>query len=206
MLEELLSWVEHTEGPLPYLVLAAAGATEYVLPVLPGDTVTLFGAFLATSTGRHPLLIYGAINAGALAGALLAYAFGRWAADHPDAPILRNPHAHKAILLIQERFARHGAVYLAINRFLPALRAFFFVAAGMIRMPVWQVVLYGGISAAAWNGLILAAAWVVGDNFDALQRFFRRYTLGATVLLAAVLLFFAGRWALRRRRGAAPPA
>jgi membrane protein DedA with SNARE-associated domain len=205
MLEELLRWVEHTGGPLPYVVLALAGASEYVAPFLPGDSVTLFGAFLATTTGRHPLLVYGAINAGSLAGALLAYAFGRWTVDRPHhGRILGNPHAKKAIAIVQERFARHGAVYLAINRFVPGIRAFFFVAAGMIRMPVWQVVLYGGISAFAWNALIMLVAWLVGDNFALLQRVFRQYTAVSLALIAAVFLFFAARWAWRRRRAGEP--
>lgn len=205
MLEEILRWVEHTEGPLPYVVLGLGGASEYVLPLLPGDTVTLFGAFLATTTGRHPLLVYAAINAGSIAGSLVAYGAGRWLAGRPGSPVFKSPRTRKAIRVIQARFARHGAVYLAINRFLPALRAFFFVAAGMIRMPVWQVLLYGGLSALAWNALILGVAWTVGDNWDALQRLFERYTAVSLLLIGLVLLGFAVRWALRRRAGGVPP-
>ncbi len=201
MLEEILRWVEHTEGPLPYVVLALGGASEYVVPLLPGDTVTLFGAFLATTTGRHPFLVYLAINAGSIAGSLVAYAFGRWLAGRPGSPVFKSRRTRKAIRVIQARFARHGAMYLAINRFLPALRAFFFVAAGMIRMPVWQVLLYGGLSALAWNALILAVAWTVGDNWEALQRLFARYTSVTLVVVGVVLAGFALRWALRRRRG-----
>lgn len=207
MLEEILRWVERTEGPLPYVVLALGGASEYVVPVLPGDTVTLFGAFLATTTGRHPLLVYLAINAGSIAGSLVAYAFGRWIAGRPGAPVFKSKRTRKAIRVIQARFARHGAVYLAINRFLPALRAFFFVAAGMIRMPVWQVLLYGGISALAWNALILAVAWTVGDNWEALRRLFEQYTTATLVAVGLVLAAFAARWAWRRLRGRpSPPA
>lgn len=206
MLEEILRWVEHTEGPLPYVVLALGGASEYVVPILPGDTVTLFGAFLATTTGRHPLLVYAAINIGSIGGSLLAYAFGRWLAGRPGSPVFKSPRTRKAIRVIQARFARHGAMYLAINRFLPALRAFFFVAAGMIRMPVWQVLLYGGLSALAWNALILAVAWTVGDNWDALQRLFSRYTTGTLIVIAVVLAGLGVRWALRKRAGRVPPA
>lgn len=205
MLEEILRWVEHTEGPLPYVVLGLAGASEYVVPILPGDTVTLFGAFLATSAGRHPLLIYGAINAGSIGGALLAYGFGRWLAGRPGAPVFKSERTRRAIAAIQARFARHGAMYLVINRFLPALRAFFFVAAGMVRMPVWQVLLYGGVSALAWNALILGVAYAVGDNWQALQRIFERYTTVTFVVIGCVFAAFLARWAWRRWRGGPPP-
>lgn len=201
MLEEILRWVEQTEGPLPYVVLALAGASEYVIPILPGDTVTLFGAFLATSTGRHPLLVYGAINVGSIGGALLAYAVGRWLAGRPGSPVFKSERARRAIAATQARFARHGAMYLVVNRFLPALRAFFFVAAGMIRMPVWQVLLYGGVSALAWNGLILTVAYFVGDNWQALQRIFERYTTITFVVIGCVFVALFARWAWRRWRG-----
>lgn len=204
MLEEILRWVEHTEGPLPYVVLGLGGASEYVLPLLPGDTVTLFGAFLATTTGRPPLLVYAAINVGSIGGSLLAYALGRWLAGRPGSPVFKSPRTRKAIRVIQARFARHGPMYLAINRFLPALRAFFFVAAGTIRMPVWQVLLYGGISALAWNALILAVAYTVGDNWAALQRIFERYTTVTLVVVSAVLLGFLARWLWRKRGGRGP--
>ena len=97
-------------------------------------------------------------------------------------------------------------MYLVINRFLPALRAFFFVAAGMIRMPVWQVLLYGGLSALAWNALILAVAWTVGDNWQALQRIFQRYTTVTFVVIACVLAAFFARWAWRRWRARTSPS
>ncbi|MCO5165522.1 MAG: DedA family protein [Planctomycetes bacterium] len=200
MLDEVLRWVEDTEGPWPYVVLALASGSEYVLPFLPGDTVTLFGAFLGVTTGRPLLVIYAAINVGAILGSLVAYAFGRWLAGRPGAPVFESKRTRKAIAAVQARFARHGAMYLAINRFVPALRAVFFVAAGMIRMPVWEVVLWGGLSALLWNALIVGVAWVVGDNWAALEALFERYTVAVLALIAVALLGLAARWAWRRRR------
>jgi membrane protein DedA with SNARE-associated domain len=204
MLDELLHWIERTDGPLPYLALAAGGASEYVIPVLPGDTVTLFGASLCSAGGKHPLLVYGAINAGSIGGAMLAYAFGRWLAGRPHA-FTKHRRTRKAIFVIQRRFARHGPMYLVVNRFLPALRAFFFVAAGMIRMPVWQVLLYGGVSALLWNALILGLALLLGNNFEALKRIFERYTTATFIVLGVVALVFLVRWAWQRPRPATDP-
>ena len=47
---------------------------------------------------------------------------------------------------------KRGNWYLAANRFLPALRAFFFVGAGLANMPLRAVIFWGGLSAAVWNG------------------------------------------------------
>jgi membrane protein DedA with SNARE-associated domain len=89
---------------------------------------------------------------------------------------------------------------LASNRFVPALRAFFFVGAGLSDMPLRAVVLWGGLSAAVWNGILLAVGYAVGENFDELESIFAGYSqfvLGAllVVLLGAFL------WRLRPSRG-----
>jgi membrane protein DedA with SNARE-associated domain len=89
-------------------------------------------------------------------------------------------------------------MYLAINRFVPAIRSVFFVAAGISNVPPWKVVVFGGLSAATWNGLILAVGYAIGDNWDRLLELYRKYTVVGIVLAAVVLLVLG----LRLVRGA----
>ena len=209
MIDGLLAWLRETEGPLPYVVLAAAGGVEYALPFLPGDTVTLFGAFLAMTAGKAPWAVFLAVNAGSLLGALLAYGAGRWLAGRPGSPYFERPAVRAAIATIQAGFLRHGVAYLVVNRFLPALRAFVFVAAGMARMPLVPVLVWGGVSAALWNALILLVAWSVGRNWARLEAIFATYAQVVTVIIVAVALALLVRWRRRRRAastGEAPPS
>jgi len=168
MTDFLLEWLASHEGPLAYLVLGLAAALEYVLPPLPGDTITLFGVFLSGSAGYSPVLVYLAIDAGSVAGGLLAYAAGR--AIDPDAPPrwLAGRRTRMALTEVRLRFARHGAMYLAINRFVPALRAFFFVGAGLARIPVSRVALWGAVSASLWNALLFGVGWALGGSWQRL--------------------------------------
>jgi membrane protein DedA with SNARE-associated domain len=203
MLEDLLSYLEESEGPLAYLLLAAAAAVEYVFPPFPGDTITLFGIFLAATAGYHPVLVYAAATAGSIAGGLGGYAFGRFSEKRRDRwpKFLRGPRTERMIDEVQARFARHGAAYLCINRFVPALRSFFFVVAGLNGMKVWQVALYGGVSAAAWNAILFGIGYTVGRNWEELLGASRMYTIGTIALVAVVALAWWLRSRLRRRRG-----
>lgn len=205
MMDELFAWLQRTEGPLPYLVLGLASLIEYVLPVFPGDTVTLFGAFLAATAGWSPAWVYLVLNVGALGGGMSAYAFGRWLGERREerSPrFLRTQQARRALDAAIARFERHGVAYLALNRFVPALRAFFFVAAGLARLPAWKVALFGGLSAATWNALLLAAGWMVGDNFERLVELSKTYSYGAFFVLALLGIGVGARAyrAARRRR------
>jgi membrane protein DedA with SNARE-associated domain len=201
--DSILAWLQANEGPLAYLVIGLAALIEYVFPPFPGDTVTLFGVFLAATAGFSWIWVYVAINVGSVAGGMLAYGFGRWIAEHRDVReprFLRAQQARRAVDLLTERFAEHGAVYLAINRFIPALRAFFFVAAGLARLPPWKVVVFGAISALAWNAIVVAVGSVVGHELERLQAFAQSYALWSIGAVAVVALAIGVRWFYRRRR------
>lgn len=190
MVEDLLRYLEQSEGPLAYALLALCAAVEYVVPPFPGDTVTLFGIFLATTAGYSVALVYGGVTLGSIAGSLVAWGFGRFLADRRDRwpRFMQGEGFQRAVAGVQARFERHGPAYLALNRFVPALRAFFFVAAGLSRMEAWKVVLYGGLSAAAWNGVLVALGFAVGRSWETLRVASERYTLVTLAVVAAVAI------------------
>ncbi|MFW6085580.1 MAG: DedA family protein [Myxococcota bacterium] len=202
MLESLLDYLRQEGGPVAYLLLALAAGIEYVFPPFPGDTVVLFGAFLAVTAGFSPTGVYLVMTAGSIVGGMATYFLGRFFGDDRRRlpRWLRTKRARWALARIDEQFHRYGAVYLALNRFLPAMRAFFFVGAGLTRMPVGRVLLFGGLSAALWNALILSVAYVVGANWERLQELGRQYATVAFVLVALVAAGWVLRWWISRGR------
>ncbi len=202
MLDEFLHTLEHGPDYWAYTLVAASAGVEYVVPPIPGDTVALFAVALAVRAQLRWFYVYLALTAGAMLGGLAAWAFGTWLADHEASwpSFLRRPAATRALDAVRRGYARHGGMYLTFNRFLPALRAFFFVGAGLSRMRAVHVLLYGGISAALWNALLMAAGYAVGSNWDALLSLVERYTLATLVLVAAVTLAIVARFVYDLRR------
>jgi membrane protein DedA with SNARE-associated domain len=195
--EELLAWLRETHGPLGYLVLAAAAAIEYVFPPFPGDTITLGGIALALGSGYGVGWVYVAMNAGALAGGMTAYAAGLGLArrrERTPPRFLRSMVARRAIDSLLVRFQKHGAAYLALNRFIPAFRAFFFLAAGMARLPAWKVAAWGTLSAMVWNALLLGIGVALGENIELLGTWVSRYSYGAIAVAAVVVIVWLWRW------------
>jgi membrane protein DedA with SNARE-associated domain len=191
MIDSLLQWLASHEGPLAYLVLGLAAALEYVLPPFPGDTITLFGVFLGSTAGYSPWLVYLAIDAGSVLGGLAAYAVGRQIDPENPPRFLRGRRTRAALDEVRARFARHGAAYLAVNRFLPALRAFFFVGAGLARVPVSRVIAWGALSASLWNGLLFAVGWAVGGNWQRLAGMAANYAWVAVSISVLAIAVFA---------------
>lgn len=201
LIANVLTYLEGARGPLAYLLLVAAAALEYLFPPFPGDTVILFGAFLAATADYRPTTVYLLVTFGSIAGGMAAYAFGRLFDDESRWPKwLQTPRARWAFAILRDRFDRYGSMYIAINRFVPAMRAFFFVAAGVARMPAGRVLLFGTLSAGLWNALILAVGYTVGKNWDRLLELSHQYTIGTLVVLALVIAGIVVRYRLRRSK------
>ena len=202
MLDEFLHTLEHGPHYWAYALVLAAAAIEYIFPPVPGDTVALFAVALAVRAQLSWVLVYLAMTLGALLGGLAAWGFGLWLANQEESwpSFLRTPGATRALDAVRRGYEQHGAMYLVVNRFLPALRAFFFVGAGMSRMNVGPVIVFGGISAALWNALLMGIGYAVGNNWDVLRDLAERYAVATLILVVIVVIGLIARFVWDSRR------
>ena len=200
---ETLDRLMREAGPAGLAAIAFGAFFEYVFPPFPGDTVTVLGGVWAVRGGWPVWLVFALVMFGSLLGALLDYLAGRlvsgrlerapaqaWYVRRLDRARLRD---------WEERFRSRGVWWLAANRFLPGIRGPIFFAAGVARVPVAKVLLYGGLSALVWNGLLFAAGYAVGGEADRLLAVVASYSRLAWGGLGALAVFLAARWWLRRR-------
>jgi membrane protein DedA with SNARE-associated domain len=202
MLDEFLHTLEHGPEYWAYALVVAAAAIEYIFPPVPGDTVALFAVALAVRAQLSWVLVYLSMTLGALLGGLAAWGFGLWLANHEESwpSFLKTPGATRALDAVRRGYEQHGAMYLVVNRFLPALRAFFFVGAGMSRMNVGPVIVFGGISAALWNALLMGVGYAVGNNWDVLRDMAERYAVATLILVVIAVIGLIARFVWESRR------
>lgn len=190
-------------GPFAPAILLFASFVEYVFPPFPGDLVVVLGAWYAVQGTISWPLAYAAVTAGAVLGSLVDYAAGRWLSGRLGARAARRGVVSAERL---DRFVaayrRWGPALLLANRFLPGVRGFIFVAAGAAGIPLARVLVLGAISAAVWNGLLLAAGALLVPSLPELLALLRGFGLAAWVAVAAVAVA-AGLFAWRRRARAA---
>lgn len=204
-MDELLDILDQGEGILAYLVLFVSAALEYVFPPFPGDTVTLFGAFLITARGWNAALVLISVTTGSLLGATIDYYIGvglaREGGSTPQSWIGRRWHEGRDKLgPLVERLRSRGASYIVINRFLPGIRAFFFVAAGMAGLSLRAVLFYATLSALLWNALIICIGAALGASWERLHTLFEAYTTAVWIALVVAFAVLSIRWWIRRRK------
>ncbi len=163
-------------------LLAAAALFEYIFPPFPGDTITALGGALVTGFGWNLGLVFFAVCVGALAGSFIDYGIGVWIAKK------KPPKPDGKIQKLVARFHRHGAAYLIVSRFLPGVRALFFVAAGMANMKPAPVLLWSGLSAVLWNALLISIGLSIGNNLDTIGQFVTTYSIFVWVVIGCVVI------------------
>ncbi len=212
----LIGFVSAADNPAGLAVLAGSAMVEYVFPPFPGDTITLLGAVLITAYGWSFAGVFGAVMLGSMAGAMIDFYLGQRIERARARRRQRRAEAGKSRLLhrsgddpverraildgLVEKFARHGAVYLVLNRFVPGIRALFFVAAGMAGMKPFPVLAYATLSAALWNLALIAVGGLIGANLDDLLHLVRSYNLVVIGLIATVAAGLLVRALVRARR------
>lgn len=198
--QAITGFLRVNNNPLGLALLGLAATLEYVFPPFPGDTVTLFGAFLVSQYQWSLVQVFFATLAGSAAGALIDYAVGaRMRRPYEQGRFLKKPRTRRLVERVLASFRRHGAAYVALNRFLPAVRAVFFLAAGMAGLKLHLVLIFALISAAAWNALVLGVGYALGANWERIQRVFSLYSRVAWAAIGLVALVLTLRWWVRRR-------
>jgi len=199
-LEAAIQWfAERPDHPLGFAFLFLSAGIEYICPPFPGDTITLAGAWFVGRHGWSLPLVFAAVAAGSVAGAALDFLFGRKLHAWREG---KDRKLDRALASILRGFKRWGIWLIAVNRFLPGIRAFFFVAAGMAGFRLIPVLALACVSALLWNVLIFAIGFYAAKEWDRMKSIIQSYEGVMWVVIAAGVAAILWRF-LRRRRAAA---
>lgn len=198
---EALAWLKEQPPWLSVGALGVAAALEYVVPPVPGDAISLAGGVLVAQGVMSVPAALVATTLGSIAGSLAMYYLGLAAGQHPRLRHLLARFFTEARLdRVAASYRKWGRLIIIANRFLPGIRTTFILAAGLFRVPVRDVVIFGGISALLWNSLLIGVGYLLGANLDRLQEWLADYTLLGWSALALVVVALVVRALLRRRR------
>lgn len=134
---------------------------------LPGDyLVFLAGVFCALKILDVPILLllsclFGAAILGSLTGYLMGRFFGDRIQNRPDSLFFKKQH----IETTRKYFDKYGSRTLIISRFLPIVRTFAPILAGLVRMRWSGFMLYNVLGAGFWIFGLTGGGYYFGEKF-----------------------------------------
>ncbi|VXB96018.1 Membrane-associated protein [Arthrobacter sp. 9AX] len=160
-------------GPAALGVIAAMVFVEsgVLFPFLPGDSLLFTAGLLHQQLQLALPVLIGVITAAAIAGDQVGYMLGRkfgrrWFKD--DARILKTAR----LTATEDFFRRHGGAAVVLARFVPMVRTFAPLTAGMARYEYKAFTLWNIVGALAWaTSVTLLGTWlghyeIVAKNID----------------------------------------
>lgn len=201
MAQAILDWLVTLPATTFYIVLAIVAAIENLIPPFPADLVVAFGSFLAAKGQRGSLFLVALSTwSGNVAGAMLVYALARRYGAERTERRLAGKHAESWDRRIHQLFDRYGSLAIFVGRFIPGVRAMVPAVAGAVRSPVLKTALLIGTASAIWYGGLTYIAYRVGSSWETLRDSIGKYSTGAGIVGAVVLVAGVVTWQLRRRR------
>jgi len=82
-------------------------------------------------------------------------------------------------------YEKHGGKTLILGRFIPIIRTFAPILAGVIKIEFKKFMLYNVIGAVAWIGSIGSIAFYLGKEFPQVENYLG-YIFGALIILTAL--------------------
>lgn len=167
---------------------------------LPGDSLLFTAGFLASRGQLDLAVLLPLCFLAAVAGDSVGYSFGRRAGrrlfDRPRSRVFRPERLAQA----EAFFAARGGQAIVLARFLPWVRTFTPVAAGVGRMPYRRFLSFNVIGALAWATGMPLAGYFLGAAVDDADV----YVLPAVLVVIAVSAGLTSRRMFRAAREASP--
>ncbi|MFJ1704481.1 DedA family protein [Kitasatospora sp. NPDC088346] len=165
------SWLDPTQlistfGLIGILAVVFAESGLLIGFFLPGDSLLFTTGLLVASGGRflsQPLwLVCLLVVAAAVAGDQVGYLFGRKVGPglfrRPDSRLFQQENVEKAGAF----FERHGPKAIVLARFVPVIRTFTPIVAGVGRMDYRTFVLYNVLGGVLWGAGVTVLGYFLG--------------------------------------------
>jgi membrane protein DedA with SNARE-associated domain len=185
--EQLTKWCVHVIEISGYPGIFLLMALESMIAPIPSEAVMPFAGFLAFEGKMSMFLIAVVSTIGSITGSLVSYWMGIYGGRPLVLKIGKYLFLNVHHLDATERFFnRFGASTVFICRFIPVVRHFISIPAGMGRMQIPKFIVMTVTGALIWNTFLAWVGWKLKENWETLRVYFH----WIDIVIAAIILLF----------------
>lgn len=196
-MENFINQISHfaqENTSLAYIMLFVSAFVENVFPPVPGDTVTLIGAYFVGTGNLNFFGVLVSTTLGSVVGFMTLFLLAYWlewrVIEKYEFRWMQKSHIDK----VQNWFQKYGYRVILANRFLSGVRSVISFAAGLSNLNIKKVLVLSLLSALIWNALIISAGALIGDNWQQIEKYLKLYNqiviIGLATIAVAYLIYF----------------
>lgn len=167
----------------------SAAYIENIFPPIPGDVIVVLYAGLSAKGFPVPLL-WTAVLLGNLLGGTTCYFLG-----DKLLPLLRKLEKRFQFFSFlskdneekaSEQLENKGPWIIAFSRFLPGIRFFIAIIAGIIKIKPWKFYISFMIGVLLWNSLLIFAGRILVEDWASIKQVLGQYTVVVLSLVTII--------------------
>jgi membrane-associated protein len=137
---------------------------------LPGDSLLFVAGLLSTSKyiDQPVWMLIILLVIAAFSGTTVGYYFGRWAKKYFKAKDDNLFYKPRYIEMARDFYKRYGMMAFIVGRFLPIVRTFVPILAGIVKIEVKKFLFYNLLGATLWIATLVMAGHWLGNMFPSL--------------------------------------
>lgn len=187
----MVDWITNFIETIGYPGIALLMFLEIPVPVIQSEIVMTFSGFAARNGGLNIVGVAIAGIVGSQAASVALYLVTRRLDQQRVDGFLDRYGSWLGFTCEnlekgEDFFDRHDRKAVLIGRFLPGLRSFIAIPAGLRRMPFWSFFLMNLVGTAFWVSVLTALGAVLGRNYGLVDQYSSYITY---TFLAALVLF-----------------
>lgn len=157
---------------------------------LPGDYL-LFMAGLICSTGRFEVSIFTLVSSLIAAGVLGNFT-GYWFGYRAGPALFNKDNSFffkkQYVTLAEDFFSKHGGMAIVLGRFLPIIRTFAPIFAGVVKFDIRKFMLFNILGCIAWVSSFTLGGFFLGRRYPQLKDYMEYIVLGLIVVTTVPLI------------------
>lgn len=156
---------------------------------LPGDSLLFTAGFVASQGSLNIIILLISLVVAAILGDSVGYAFGRRVGPkiftREESRFFKPAHVVRA----HNFFLKYGKKAIFLARFLPIVRTFVPIVAGVAQMPYQEFLAYNIIGGASWVGSMLLIGYFLGSLLPDAEKYLHVIVVAIIVLSFLPMLY-----------------
>ena len=182
----LLSIIDYS-----YIGIFAALALGIIGLPIPDETLIAFAGFYSFTGKSSFFLTFLAAFLGASFGITISYFLGKYGSSYFSKKYAEKFAAYSSRLQeVEEIYIKYGKFALLMGYFIPGIRHFTAIFAGISRLPYWRFALFAYTGALLWTATFLTFGYFLESEWTLVAHFSNHIFIPIIILLALFLFLF----------------
>jgi membrane protein DedA with SNARE-associated domain len=199
-MEDFLSDIPEMAPFWAYIFLFLSAYIENVFPPIPGDTVTVFGAYLVGTGSLKFWYVLFATTLGSVMGFMTVFGLAYWLEWKVIEKYQFRWISKTRLDQVENWFSKYGYWIILFNRFFSGGRSVISFVAGLSKMRTLYVFNLALLSCIVWNTGLIYLGSTIGKNWQEIIKMIKLYNRIVFAILVLLVFIYTLYYILRRKQ------